>query len=1015
MKSHFLRTFLAVLAWGTFGGVPDARTLQFQTTQVTEADLALSPDGKQLVFPILGHLFRTPVGGGAAEQITFGTCYDSDPVFSPDDGRIAFVSDRDGSVGNVFTLELASGRLTQITHESQAGRPIWSLDGKAIVYLRYLPREASSGRPRSFFGAPALCELRKVALDGGKPETIRGPGFLRSIFYLPKGRLAWTVLEQKSAPGSFFPRSTTHLEAIDLKDGKVSRLRSVEGDLGRVTASPGGDGFYCLSSELRFLPLPEGAARRVAALPGGGSPSQFALTADGKSAIVSSRGQIWKIALGNGEREAIPFRAQVKLEVADPARPKWTPSEVGSTVRPRHVLSPRLSPDGRTLIFVAADKLWEQPVDGGSTRRLIEANAWQREPAFSPDGRYLAYVQSERAKRTLRVWDFDSKQTRTLVDLGDNSWALSPDWSRDGKRLLFAKADALFAPLTLMAVNVSDGKSERLASVAGDWSARPQFSADGKSLYYTSRIDGPGTLYRLALQDKAKPEAVTRLARHIHDAAVSPNGKWVAFRRNAELWLAPFDRLPIEEANARRLSPEGGTTFAFTADSSALLYSAGGRVWRHPVDGGPRREVPVRLEWRRPVPPPLLVRRVRVLDFPAGQFGSETSLLLEQGRIRWIGSERGRELPKNVRIIDAAGRYAIPGLFDLHVHSAWANHEIEPDVFLAYGVTSVRDTGGSLDLLGAHAERGAISGDPVPRYFFSGEIFEGAAPLWGDAFLQMDNPEDARNHVRAWKERGAHFIKVYPSLPWPLQRAVAEEARRQGLPVVGHGLGLEEIVKSVTLGYLSLEHDPSSLYEDVRTMLAKAGTRWDPTLAIMGGHTLLLRREPERLNDAKLRAFTPEASLRAAKGGGLFRNLPGEILNARWQERLANLRAAHRGGIALQAGTDSLMTGTFFGASLHWELEHFVESGLTPLEVLRLATAGAAAAVGADDQLGTLAPGKLADLVLLDANPLEQIRHTQTIWRVIKDGWLFDPNGLRPPTDARSGKAGKSTRVFTDP
>src|SRR5262249_28608220 len=157
------------------------------------------------------------------------------------------------------------------------------------------------------------------------------------------------------------------------------------------------------------------------------------------------------------------------------------------------------------------------------------------------------------------------------------------------------------------------------------------------------------------------------------------------------------------------------------------------------------------------------------------------------------------------------------------------------------------------------------------------------------------------------------------------------------------GLGLEEIVKSVTLGYASLEHCPSSLHEDVLTMLVEAGTRWDPTLAIMGGHTLMFRQEPERLADIKLRTFTPEASIRAAKTGGLFGNMPANTLKLGWDERLANLRTAHRRGLKLQAGTDSLMTGTFFGASLHWELEHFAEAGLPPLEVLRLATIGAAA------------------------------------------------------------------------
>jgi imidazolonepropionase-like amidohydrolase/Tol biopolymer transport system component len=1000
MRSRLLHTLLAVLASVLLGGTTAARTLHFKTTQVTEADLALAPDGKHLVFPILGHLFRMPVEGGAAEQITFGPCYDSEPVFSPDGSRVAFISDRDGSGGNVFTLELATSRLTQVTHDTQVGRPLWSRDGKAIVFLRFLPREENTGRPMSFFGGPFLCEVCKVTLAGGKPETLHSPGLIRSIFYLPKGELAWTVIEQKAAPGSFMPRSTTHLEALSAEGGKVTRLRSIEGDLGRVTASPGGDGFYCRSAELRFLPWLDGALRRIAALPGGGAPTQGAVTADGKSVFVSSRGQIWKVPQGGGERETAPISAQVTLEVAAPVRPKWKPAEVGDPVRPRNVLSPTLSPDGRTLVFIAAGRLWQQPQGGGTAERLLKGNAWERDPAFSPDGRYLAYVQSEQGKRSLRVWEFDTKKTRTLVDLGSTSWANSPIWSKDGKRLLFAKADALFAPQALVAVNFTDCKTEQLASVAGEWSARPQFSADGNTLYYTSRVDGPGALFRLPLKAKARPEAVSQLARHLHDAAVSPNEKWLAFRRNAEIWIAPLGRLPIKESDVRRLSPEGGKAFTFTADSAALIYATGGRVWRHPVDGGPRQEIPVRLDWRRSAPPPLLLRGVRVLDFGAGQFGPETSLLVEKGRIRWIGQERDHELPANVRIVDAAGRYAIPGLFDMHVHSAWANHEIDPDVFLAYGVTSVRDTGGRLDLLSARADRSATSGDPVPRYFFSGEIFEGAQPLWGDAFLQIYDAEDARNHVKQWKERGVHFIKVYPSLPWHLQRVVAEEARRQGLPVVGHGLGLEEIVKSVTLGYASLEHCPNSLYEDVRTMLAEAGTRWDPTLAIMGGHTLLFRQEPERLNDAKLRAFNSESSIRAAKGGGLFGNMPNDMLRTGWEERLGNLKAAHRQGIKVQVGTDSLMTGTFFGASLHWELEHFVEAGLTPLEVLRLATEGAAAAIGADEHLGSLAPGKLADLVLLDANPLDKIRHTQAIWRVIKDGWLFDPRELRPAAAA---------------
>jgi imidazolonepropionase-like amidohydrolase len=194
-----------------------------------------------------------------------------------------------------------------------------------------------------------------------------------------------------------------------------------------------------------------------------------------------------------------------------------------------------------------------------------------------------------------------------------------------------------------------------------------------------------------------------------------------------------------------------------------------------------------------------------------------------------------------------------------------------------------------------------------------------------------------------------------------------------------------------------VEHAGNRFYDDVLRMLALAGTRWDPTLAVGGGNQLLLRNEPERLADEKFRAFHSEKRSRARLGQDRFKVMSDTALRGRSVERLATVHAAHRLGVRLLAGTDPPIQVSFSGVSLHWELEHLVQAGIPPLEVLRIATQEAAAAVGAEDDLGTLEAGKLADLVLLDANPLENIRNTQTIWRVIKGGWLFDPEKLRPP------------------
>ena len=1009
------------------------RTIEFETSEVTTPDVAVSPDGEWLIFTMLGHLFRLPVEGGDAEQLTFGPYYDADPVFSPDGVRVAFVSDRDGSEGNVFVVDVSTGAITQVTQEPWAARPSWTPDGRGIVYLRMV-REVLGLTPLPMHSLPDLvsAQVRRIALSGGAPETLTDePRVIGSVFHLVDGRVGWAVIELDIDEQTI--RASTRIEIMNA-DGAVTHLATLGGYAAPVVPSPRGDGFYyrrfepvlrggwhtrLKDDDLGFLSLPDGTEQRLTTLSThrGWTP-RFAVTGDGTNLYLGSRGRIWKMALPSGIREPVALSATVRHDLKDPVTPQKVAFLAGDSVKPLSILEPRMSPDGSTLVFGAAGHLWRQSLEGGEAQRFFEGSALERTPAFSPDGRQLAFVRTERGQEEVRILDFDSGVVRTVTS-GLGYWSL--DWSPDGQRLVYVERGR--SGNHIVEFDVRTAATKQLVDVRW-WSfSRPHFSGDGQSIFFsdgpTGVDDGTSTFHRLSLEEEnAEPVPVRTLELSLAElpkrwdprvtrALVSPDGQWLVFRSSTAIYRTRFrEGESVRDEDIEQLSRiwsgvRGGDTFTFTPDASAVIYAVGGRVWRHPLGGGEPEEIPIRLRLKGPTPAPLLLRRVHVLDFPSGDFGSETSVLIEGGRIRAIGPEAERSVPPETMTMDAAGRFAIPGLFEMHQHSSvligdthgdsWnRNRGFAPiQVFMAYGLTSVRELGAPLAFVNALVDRTQTTSDPLPRWFSSGEMFEGQEPFRGPP-IQIRDEVEARDYVRLWKEWGAHFIKVYPSLSWPLQRAVAEEARLQGLPVVGHGSnGVEEMVKSVTLGYTSVEHIlPDRPYDDLLQLLAASGTRWEPTLMAPSGLDLLLSDEPERLNDPKLRSFYPQLASRVARRSALSTMAD---VRQRNPVRLAGVRDAHRRGVTLLAGTDQAP-----GAALHWELELLTRAGLTPLEVLRLATQEAAATVGAEDDLGTLEVGKLADIVLLDANPLEDIKNTQAIWRVLKGGWVFDPEELQP-------------------
>jgi imidazolonepropionase-like amidohydrolase/Tol biopolymer transport system component len=983
----------------------DFRQIEIDTTEVTQSDVTVSPDDRWLVFTILGHLFRMPVTGGQAEQITFGPYFDSDPAFSPDGQRVAFVSDREDSDRNVFVLDLARRAISQVTREPWADRPIWTPDGGAIVYL------SQAGEPRRLEAWPNQLPafVRRVPLGGGEPESLTSAReLIPSAFFLADGRLAVLVVQMPEA-GSV--RADARVEVLG-RDGP-SLLRRIDAFpdrvIGAAAGSGSGAGFFCrcyptyglvgttpTTEQILFFPVGQGQKRLV--VPLSRTPwlnnnwifregLRFAASLDGRSLYVGDAGRVWKIDPADGARTPIPFTARVRLEVRAPiAPPKPNIASPGSSSLPRVILEPAFAPDGQTLVFGAAGYLWQQPLGGGPARRLTDGLGIERDAVFSPNGRRIAYVHTVSGNEEIRVLTLASRESRRVYS--GPSTGIS--WGADGERIVLVEQTGSGNQDQVVAVNADDGRKERLSD--GSLTTRPHFSADGQSLFRS----GPpnGSLFRLRAPG-FKPEAITRLARSIYNTLVSPDEQWLAFRRHSAIWVAPMGDAPIEEKDIRLLTAEGAGGFTFEATGSTLVYSTGTRVYRQRLPDGPREELPVRLTLVPAVPPPVLVRGVRVLDFRAGGFGQPQSVFIERGRITWIGSERGRRIPVEAVIIDGAGRFAIPGLFDLHTHAVSRTSQSRLEALIAHGVTSVRDLGSPVHWGGVAADRAELDATPSPRVFHAGDNLNTFPESNTGALASIHDEAEARRYVRYWKALGTAFIKPYSSLSWKLQRAIADEARRVGLPIAAHGLSVEEITKNVTIGVNSLEHFSrhTRVYDDVLRMMAAAGTQWDPTLDAPWGNDLLFRNQPDRLLDPKLRAFAQEGGLRDARqvvDGPVHHSL----LQGLWVGWLASIERGYSLGVKIYAGSDTSGGRRFPGASLHWELEHLVEAKLPPLQVLRLATEHAADAVGARDDLGTIDPGKLADIVLVDEDPLIDIKNTQRIWRVLKGGWVFDPSKL---------------------
>lgn len=434
---------------------------------------------------------------------------------------------------------------------------------------------------------------------------------------------------------------------------------------------------------------------------------------------------------------------------------------------------------------------------------------------------------------------------------------------------------------------------------------------------------------------------------------------------------------------------------------------------------------------QKPSPNDLVViNNVSVVDVRSGAVLADQTVILERNRIASVGPSKYAKYPRNAPSVNGHGYFLIPGLWDMHVHLVFGDwfpgaQDITLPLLIANGVTGVRDMGSELEIVEDwrnEIEAGRLLG---PRIFTPGPMLDGPKPRFPSS-IAITTADDGRRAVDTLKQSGADFIKLQSLIPREAVFAIAEEAKKQEIAFEGHVPDSVRASEMSEAGMRSFEHligifEGSSPNEDdflkggktdgrflasydparaatLAELLAKNQTWQCPTLVWERGGNMMDVTEfakdgrakyvPRSWRNKTWKRFTDEI----LKGYGTD---DIAVRKKFIEKELEVVLLLHKAGVPFLAGTDSPPgVYVFPGFSLHEELQRFVAAGFTPLEALQTATLNPARFLGMEEQLGTIEKGKLADLVLLNANPLADISNTQKIVAVIVNGNYYSGKDL---------------------